>query len=279
MSSLPITTSTNSAIVPEIWSAKFYDVLRSELPFITSVDFSYQGQIQALGDTVNISTIADFDMATELAEGAAGDTEVPTVSGQQLVINKMVYKDFIVTKQAQLQSLPFMDSLRDKAVYAINKKMQDLIIDAISPSTSSPDHTIAYDSGTTLALADILEVQELLNAQDVPQDMRVGAVGSAQMSDLFNITGFVSRDFIPAGSPLSSGMIQSPVCGFEIKMTTALSNTSYWFHPSFLTVAVQESLQVGVYDMGAEGYRASRVNSHILMGLKQLSNVRVVSLS
>lgn len=39
-----ITTTEVSAIVPEIWSAKFYQVLDERLPFIMSVDKSYEGK-------------------------------------------------------------------------------------------------------------------------------------------------------------------------------------------------------------------------------------------
>lgn len=272
-------TTVTAAIIPEVWSARFYAVLRASLPFISSVNMDYEGEIRSLGNTVNISTIADFDEAGILGEGAAGDTDTVVMSKQQLVINKRIYKDFSVTDESQLQSLPYMDSLREKAVYSINKKMQQLIIDAIVPSAAAPDHTIAYDNGTTLALADILEAKELLDAQNVAMDNRVSVLGSAQWNDLFNITGFVSRDFIPAGSPLTSGDIATPICGFTPKMTTVIGNTSYFLHPSFLTLAVQKQLGVKVFDLGVEGVRAFRVNTDVLMGLKQLSNLRVVTIA
>lgn len=89
----------------------------------------------------------------------------------------------------------------------------------------------------------------------------------------------MSRDFIPAGSPLTSGDIATPICGFMPKMTTVIGNTSYWFHSSFLTLAVQKQLGVKVFDLGVEGVRAFRVNTDLLMGLKQLSNVRVVTIA
>jgi hypothetical protein len=279
MSNVPFTTSTNAAIVPEIWSARFYEVLRAALPFIGSVSTDYQGEIQSLGDTVNISTIEDFDQANELGEGAAGDTDLTTISGQQLVINKRLYKDYAITKRAQLQSLPFMDSLREKAVFAINKKMHQVIIDAIVPSAATPDNTLAYDAATTLALSDILKVKEDLDTQNVPMDSRVAVLGAAQWNDIFNITGFVSRDFIPSGSPLTTGDIPVPLAGFMPKLTTVVGNTSYWFHPSFMTMAIQQALNIAVYDLGVEGIRAARVNVDLLMGLKQLSNIRVVTLS
>ena len=279
MASLPISSSVSAAIVPEIWSARFYSVLRAALPFNSSVDNSYEGEIRSLGNIVNISTISDFDEAGVLSEGAAGDTDLQSYSKQQLTINKRVYKDFAVTDESQLQSLPQMDSLREKAVYSILKKMQQLIIDNIVPSSSAPDHTASYASSTTLALSDILAVKELLDTQNVPVDSRVAVLGAAQWNDLFNITGFMSRDFIPAGSPLTSGDFNTPVCGFMPKLTTVVGNTSYWFHPSFFTIAVQKQLGVKVFDLGVEGVRSFRVNTDLLMGLKQLSNVRVATLS
>ena len=274
-----IGTTQTTVIIPEIWSAKFYEVLLDRLPFIDSVDQSYSGDIQAMGDIVNISTIPEFSQASLLAEGAAGDAEAVTLTGQQLTINSRAFKDVIVTKKAQLQSLDFMDELRDKMIFAIMKKMQADIISAIVPSASAPDMTIAYDSGTTLGLADILEAKELLDAQNVMDENRIGTVGSAQFNDLFNITGFTSRDFIPAGSPLTTGAINTPVAGFNIKMTNVVGTTSYWFHPSFLTIAVQQELNLSVYDLGSDGIRGTRINADLLYGIKQLDDERVVSIS
>lgn len=279
MANNPINTTTNAAIVPELWSARFYEVLRVTLPFLSSVNTDYEGEIKDLGDILNISTISDFDEAGILSEGASGDTEVPTVSGQQLVINKRIYKDFIVTKRSKLQSLPFMDSVREKATFSIAKKMQQLIIDTIVPSAATPDHTIAYDAGTTLALADILEAKELLDTQNVEEEDRTGTVGAAQLNDIFNITGFTSRDFIPAGSPLTEGKIPTQLAGFTMKFTTVVGNTSYWHHKSFLTFAIQDDLNIEVFNLGVDGVRGSRVNTDLLGGFKQLSNVRVVSIA
>jgi hypothetical protein len=280
MSDQIMTAATETAaIVPEIWSSKFYKVLLDRLPFIDSVDKSYEGEIQNLGDIVNISTLPEFDQASLLAEGARGNAEAVTITGQQLTINSRAYKDAIVTKKSQLQSLPFMDELRDKMIFSIMKKMQADIISAIVPSASSPYHTISYDSGSTLGLADILEAKELLDTQNVMEENRVCVLGAAQWNDIFNITGFTSRDFIPAGSPLTSGSIPTPIAGFMPKMTNVVSSTSYFFHPSFLTMAVQDKLNIEVFNLGVDGVRGSRINADVLYGIKQLDDTRVVSIS
>jgi hypothetical protein len=268
-----------SAIVPEVWSARFYDVLLAQLPFASLIDNSYEGEIKDLGDTVNISSFPEFDSGVELAEDARNDAESITVSGQQLVINKRVAKDFIITRLATLQSLAHMDKLRELAVYSLMKKMQSIIVAAIVPSPSAPDHTIAYDSSSTLALADLLEIKELLDAQDVPAGDRSAVLGAAQMNDLFNITGFTSSDFLLAqsGAPLATGLVP-PLVGFNVSMTTEVGNTSYYFHKSFMTIAVQDPVRVMEYDLGVDGIRGTRVNCDVLFGIKQLDNLRVATL-
>jgi len=268
-----------SAIVPEIWSAKFFEVLLASLPFNGSISREYEGEISDLGDIVNVSTIPEFSEATDLAEGSKNDADAVTITKQQLVINHRLVKDFIVTKRAQLQSLPMMDKLRDHAVYAIMKKMQSIIIGDIVPSAATPDHDVSWDSGTTMALVDILEAKNLLDDQDVPEGNRKVISGTSQFNDLFNITGFTSRDFIPAGSPITSGSINTPVLGFTPEMTTELGDVGYFFHPSFMTMAIQQAMDIKVYDLGVEGVRANRVNADLLFGVKQLDGKRIVKKS
>ena len=267
------------AIVPELWSANTYEVLKNKLMFNASIDHSYEGIISDLGDTVNIHSIPEFSEANELAEGAKADADSVTVTSQQLVINKRVVKDFILTKRAMIQSIDKMDKLRDHAAFSIMKKMDSTIIATIVPSASAPDHDIAFDSGTTLALADILEAKELLDVASVDSEGRKMRVGTSQFNDVFNITGYTSKDFVPAGSPLSSGMIDFPIAGFELDFSNQLGNVAFAFHPSFLTLAVQEQMGVAAYDLGSEGKRAMRINTDLLYGLKQLDDKRCVKIS
>lgn len=266
-------------ITPELWSAAFYPTLLQHLPWNDSVSRDYENEIQALGDTVNINDFPQFDVAQDILEDERADADSVTANKQQLVINKQVVKDYILTKRALRQSLDAETKLRDLALYSIMRRMQQIIIAEIAPSASAPDHTIAYDSGTTLALADILEAKELLDTAEVEEAGRTMIVGAAQQNDLFNITGFTSRDFIPAGSPLTSGAITTPVLGFLMKWTTEVGNTSYFFNPMFLTMAVQQSPDVTVHDLGVDGKRATRVNMDVLFGVKQLSSKRVVAIS
>lgn len=266
-------------ITPEVWSASFFPTLLEKLPFVDSVARDYESEIQGLGDTININTFPQFGLAEELTEGQRSDADSITPTKSQLVINKRVVKDYILTKKALQQSIDAGDRLRELAMHSIIKKMQAIIIAEITPSASAPDHQISYDSATTLALADILEAKELLDTQDVEDIGRVAILDAPQKNDLFNITGFTSRDFIPDGSPLAQGDISTPVLGFTIRSTTEASNVAYFFHPIFLQMAVQQEPEVGVYDLGVDGKRGRRVNMDVLFGVKQVSDLRVVTVS
>ena len=272
-------SGSNSVLVPQVWSSKYYDKLLQDLAFNSIIATDYQGDISGPGDTVLINTFGEYAEASLVGEEVANDADQLTITQQSLTINLRVAKDFIVTNLLSLQSLPFMNQLRDRAIYAINKKIQALIIERIVPSAAAPDHQIGYDSGTTLALADILEAKELLDAADVPATDRHLVLGSAQLNDIFNITGFTSSDFLLTGAPLQTGQAPQALLGFTPHFTNAAGNVSYFFHKSFMTMASQQGVNVKQYDLGPTGLRAERINVDTLIGIKQLDGTRVVTIS
>lgn len=273
------TSSELSVLVPQVWSRRYYDELLANLPFNSIVSRDWEGEISNLGDRVKISTIPEFSQAEELAEDGRADADAVTVTQQDLVINKRIVKDVIITNKAMLQSIPFVEKLQDLMIFAINKKIQALIIGLIVPNAGSPLHAIGYDSGTTLALADMLEAKELLDAQDVPMGDRHMVNGSAQWNDIFNITGFTSSEFLLSGAPLQTGELPSALLGFQPHLTSVVGNTSYFFHSSFFTMAAQQGLNINKYDLGVEGKRAERINIDTHVGMKQLDGLRVVTIS
>lgn len=269
-----------SPLVPELWSGKFYPALKENMIFADSIGQDYQGEIQALGDIVNITSIPQFSTAYDLAEDERADADAVTMTTSQLSINHQIVKDFILTDKVIAQGLDAMMELRDLAIHAILKKMQALIIADVVPSASAPDHQIAYTSGSTLALADCLAAKELLDAAKVPNDgKRVIALGEAQLNDLFVITGFTSKDFIDAGSPLMSGALPPSILGFNLKWSTECGAVARFFHSSFMQMAVQKLPEVSIHNLGVDGKRAKRVNVTALFGNVQVDNKRVVEIS
>ena len=264
------------AINPEMWSATWYPTLLENLVWSDSIAMDYQGEMNQRGDRVNITTWPQFGSAVDLAEGARVDAQKLTPSGQQLVVNHEIAQDFIVTQRAMIQTLEHQEKLRDHAFFSIFKKIDEIIFADIAPSSAAPDHITSYASGTTLALVDFLDAMEALDQANVPsQGQRCANIGVAQNADLFNIAGFVSRDFVASANALSSGAITTPVLGFRVKFTTMVGNISTFFDPIFRQMAVQRTASPQVYDLGVNGQRAFRTNLTVLMGNKQASNVRV----
>ncbi len=266
-----------SVIVPQIWSARYYDVLLAELAFNPLISRDYEGEIQNLGDTVKISQFPEFDAAIEVAEDTKADASSLTVTQQSLTINKRVVKDFIITNKALLQSLPAMDKLRELAVFAIQKKIHSTIIATIVPHVTS--NALGYTSGTTLALADLLKSKKALDNYNVPMADRHLVLGANQLNDIFNIAGFTSSDFVLTGGMLQSGKLPPELLGFAPHFTSLAGAVVYLFHKSFMTMASQQGMNVNQYDLGVDGVRAARVNCDTLYGLKQLDDQRVVTLS
>lgn len=264
------------AVIPEIWSSSWYPTLLERMVFADSVGHAYEQDIQALGDKVNITTFPQFPEARDLAEGQANDAQKITLGNSQLVVNKQTVQDFIVTKRAERQSLDVQQKIMELAFFSIIKKMQKNIIAEIAPSVSAPDHVIPYSSGTTMALADWIEVKTLLDNQNVNENGRIAILGTNQINALFNISGFMSRDFVPNSEAMSNGAITSPVLGFLVKWTTVVADTSTFFSPEFLQMAVQENPVPEIFNLGADGSRAKRVNMTVLYGLKQVDSLRVV---
>ena len=267
-----------TAIVPEIWSATYQTNLRATTPFLSLIASDYEGEISSLGDTVRIPTMADGAVANDLTEGAAGDASTVTVSTTSLVVNTMLYKDFIITDKAQLQSIDSMSMLQDNAIFAIQHKFHQNIIAAIVPSAASPDHTIGYDSSTTLGDADLLEVLDLEKAANW-QGQKYFVTGGAQYNDIVGLDKFANKDTNDGSAPSVTGVITSNIYGHGFMQSGDCGTTTSAFMPSFMQSAVQKSIQIEVVRQGADGKRSWRVNVDNLVGIVQVNNTRVITLS
>jgi len=272
------TANEVSVIVPQQWSSKYYDSLLVDLPMASLISTDYEGEVSNLGDTVKIATVPEFADASELPEADAAEADGVTITSQSLVINKRIVKDFIVTNKALLQSIPFVEKLKELAIYSIQKKIQALILSLTVPS-ASPDHTIAAATPGVMVLADILALKELLDTQNVPMADRHMVLGAGPLNDIFAITNFTSSDFVASGSPITSGDLPAQLVGFMPHFTNAVGSTVYAFHKSYFTMASQQGMAVNEYDLGVEGRRAKRVNCDTLIGMKQLSDKRVATLT
>lgn len=269
-------SGSNSAIVPEVWSAKFEEVFNDKIVFPSIVRRDYEGEITGRGDTVNIPSIADVT-ATDLGDGARNDAVSLTISTTALVVDSIAAVDFKVSTLADLQSVPFMEEARMKAESAIMRKIQDDIIAAVAPSTSAPDHVIPYDSGSTLADADILEALDLeATANWSHSSGRYLVTGEQQYNDFLGVAKFYDKTLGGNVDVASANVGQ--IYGHTPMASSACGTTTYMFQDTFMQMAIQRGLNVTLTDLAVLGERGYRVNVDVIYGIKQMHNDRVITI-
>jgi hypothetical protein len=91
--------------------------------------------------------------------------------------------------------------IADAGAYALGRKSDELIIDALSATTTTIGD---YSSGITKNL--VLQAFEELNANDVPDDgQRFAVVGVHQWSELLNMAEFSDADYVGEQYPWLKG--------------------------------------------------------------------------
>jgi hypothetical protein len=269
--------------IPEIWSAKIYEVLVNNLVGKNLVNQDYAGDIRAYGDRVHIVTVPEGGSATAVTEGTAVDADATTQTENVLVIDKQYAYDVAITDLAMVQSnLNLLQAYSNQIGFVLQKQLDSDIITALSAaSAAAPDHIIAGTGvgGIFNPPSDILAAKDLLDAQNVPEDGgRWILMNPADYNKILADSSVQSRDYVP-GQPLVSGMI-SPIFGFTPYKSNQLAEDTVLFgHTSACTLAIQKELTIGQYDMKVSGQRATRLTADILYGIKLLSDVRVVKLN
>lgn len=239
--------------IQKYWSPIFTKQLRENLLLGSFVDKTYDGQITAQGDTVYVSQV-NAPTGQLLTVGTDADTfESEAVSTTRVAIqaNKRAVASYefqdLVSLQSQIsQSNPaVMDSLN----YAMNKKINDYLYSLVSPSTSSPDHSI---SGVTDFNASQLAACRLLAAQAKwPEDDKwVAFLDPQYYSDLMNASTMTSADYVGADLPVVGGKIRQKRFGFAIVEDNSRSaDYGLLAHPSFMHMVMQTSASVKISDL------------------------------
>jgi PHD/YefM family antitoxin component YafN of YafNO toxin-antitoxin module len=277
---MPDSVSTAAGSLADLvqtkWSSKFDLNLNDRIVFNSIVRRDYEGDL-SMGGTVKIPSLADVT-ATNLTEGAANSAVSVTASTVPLVVNRRAAVDFVITDQAQLQSVAFMDKAEEIALAAIAREIQDYIISIFIPSASAPDHQIAFDSGTTLQDADLLEALDLEKAADWPESGLYMVTGGAQFNDLLNVSKFYTRDLSGGPADIVSGAVLAPIYGHQVAWSSAVGNKALLWHESGLQMVIQKGVNVNFYDMGAQGQRATRMTVDVLYGAVVVDDERLISI-
>lgn len=178
----------------------------------------------------------------------------------------------MVENIAQLQSSVNIQELyAQRIASALMKKWDEEIYTELKlASSSSPDHLIAYDSGSTITKGDFTNAIELLLLQNI--DISVGqltaALPVAQYKAALELADFVDADKWMSGSEaVKANGALGRAYGFNIIVST-IFDSPVFYHSSALAFARQQALEF--MQVPAPKYLAVELSAAHIYGCKQL---------
>jgi len=113
-------------------------------------------------------------------------------------------------------------AVAQSAAAALGRKTDELLYTAMDAGANS---TQIHDTGSALALADILSLFETFGTANIPEDGgRYLAMHPKGYADLFTITEFASSDFVGEQNlPFAGGMTMKEFMGFKVFSTSAIT--------------------------------------------------------
>jgi hypothetical protein len=256
-------------LIPTIWSKNIYQELRNSLMFADVFNRDYEGEL-TFGDTININTIIAPDGEILTDDKQTFSSEQMQVTQTSIVVNKRANASFEFTSMAQLQAL----------TYAIRKKMEEDMISILIPSASAPDHQIAPTAPSDLAAVDIAAIRTLMSKALLPKTNRFLFLDPQYYGDLIQKQTIASRDYVPAGSPTSTGLISEPLYGFNIAEHDLLANdVGYAIHRTAAALVMQQDVRIQIAPLLSQKKHGFMLVADMIYGIKLLDNKRIVKIN
>lgn len=248
-----MTTTTLLEVQDQIqkyWAPKFYAKLRAGLVLPSLVNRDYEGDIRKGGDTVRVSQISDPTGETLTVGTDAGsfNPEVLSTAYVDVKADKRYVASHEFQDLVELQSQIDREDLMEGMLYAIQSQINKHLYSLVSPSTSSPDHSIASvtDFNKSQLSACRLLASQAKWGRSKPWYM---TVDPSYYTDLLNDTTLTSADFVGQGAPLVvGGQTSMQRFGFNIFEDNSITTTDSGiaFHPDFMIWVVQQAVNVQV---------------------------------
>lgn len=266
-------------LIPEIWSTKGYDRLKAKVGLFSNIFAKdYDGEIKQKGDTVNVHQIGALTAETLASDKSQFSTQDASWTNFQIIADRIVVNAVEFTDLAKLQSLEYQEEVMGELIYGLQYKMEQDVISALLPSSSSPDHTIAPASAGDLAAVDLATIRTLMSQAKVPLANRYLALAPTYYGDLLQKNTVTSLDFV-SGNSAQSGVL-SQFMGLQIFEHDILSDdVGYAVHPSALQIVTQKSIEIKISDQHANRKLGYLMSAHMVWGLKLMDNKRIIKIS
>jgi len=202
------TTPDTYKIIPDIWSAKVINHVRSYLVAHSVVNTEYKSDL-ALGDDVNIPVL------TTLSTGTVDTTTTAVISGnvntgvltaaEAITIDHWeeapVILDDSTRRQTQVKNI--LEEAASNAAYALEKSMDTDVAELFKGLNSD---TYANSDGATFTDDTLITIMETLDTADVPVDNRSMVGDPSTLADCYKIDKFMTYDYSknPLGQQVKS---------------------------------------------------------------------------
>lgn len=247
---------TNVAAVSEqvqkFWAPMFMDELRATQVLSTLVNKDYDGEIKDEGDTVYVSQInaPQGENRTVGTDAEAFATEQMSTTRVSVVANKRAVAAFEFTDLAKLQSqIKSKDSdIRKALVYSVGAQINRYLYSLVAPSSSSPDHIL--NSVSTFDGSALLNVRKLgSTAKWNKAKPWITVMDPVYYNHILAATPMVSSDYVN-DAPTIGGQVVTKRYGFDLIEDNSLaSSQALSFHPDFLLLCAQTSVNFKVSDL------------------------------
>ena len=267
-----------ASMIPTIWSPMMYQRLRETLVFGNIFSREYEGEISSVGDTVKVNQIGAITSEVLSDDKASFSSQALSINSFTVVANKRAVAAVEVTDMAKLQSIEFQQELQNELTFKVMKDIEDQIIAALLPSTSSPDHTIAPAAASDLAPVDLTTMRALGSRALWPLQNRYFVCAPEYYSDLTNKTQITSFDFTKVND---SGEAQVNLfAGFRIMESNVLAaDVGYACHPSALQLVLQRGVTVKASDLHSQNKFGMLISADVIFGLSLFDNKRIIQIS
>jgi hypothetical protein len=196
-----------------------------------------------------------------------------------IVADKRISAAYQFSDLAKLQSMAFEAEAQAALIYSLQLKLEQLLIGILVPS-STPAHSVSPATPGLMAAADLANARTLLSLADVSMVDRYWVGSPSYYGDLITNTTIASRDYVPAGSPTSTGFLTEPLYGFTIGESNVLANdTSFAVHRSALSLVMQQGIRIQISNLHAQGKYGYVMSADMVVGYKLMDDKRIVKIS
>lgn len=255
--------------VQTYWSPIFTDELRESLLLGSLVSKRYEGAIAKGGDKVKVTQIlaAEGELLTVGTNADTFGSEKVRSTQIEIAANKRAVASFefddLVSLQSQIDAED--GKVRAALIYAMEKQINDHLYSFVNPSTSNPNHVIA--STATFAKATLVSMRKKAGAAKWLKNGWYALLDSEYYGDACGDTDIASADKGASDAPLIGGQIAMPRMGFNLlEDNSRASTTGLVFHPDWLHMVSQTSVQIKISDLHSHGRFGVKMSVDLIFG-------------